>query len=169
MLPRVQRGQGGVSMLTPLDIHNKEFSKTFRGYSEAEVDEFLDQVVRSFEELLRTNTEQKARIEELESRVAQYKALEETLNNTLIVAQQAADEVKANAHREADLILEKSRLEASKVLDEGKDKMMRALREFEDIKRQTQVFKARMRSLIASYQEMLDDLVEDDLQATKVV
>ncbi len=155
-------------MLTPLDIHNKEFSKAFRGYSEVEVDEFLDVVVRNFEELLRTNSEQKARIEEMEAKVNQYKSLEETLNNTLIVAQQTADEVRANANREAELIVEKAKIEASRIVDEGQERLEQVVREYEDLKRQMQVFKTRMRSLVKSYEQMLDG-VEEDLEATKVV
>lgn len=155
-------------MLTPLDIHNKEFHKGFRGYSEVEVDEFLDQVVRDFEEVLRENADLKARIEELGAKVGQYRAMEETLNNTLIVAQQAADEVKASAHKEADLIVERAKFDAAKIGDDALRKTRDAQLEYETVKKQIQVFKTRMKALVKSYMDMLEG-TEEDIEATKVV
>jgi len=155
-------------LLTPLDIHNKEFHKGFRGYSEVEVDEFLDQVVRDFEEVLRENADLKARIEELGAKVGQYRAMEETLNNTLIVAQQAADEVKASAHKEADLIVERAKFDAAKIGDDALRKTRDAQLEYETVKKQIQVFKTRMKALVKSYMDMLEG-TEEDIEATKVV
>ena len=155
-------------MLTPLDIHNKEFHKGFRGYSEVEVDEFLDQVVRDFEEVLRENADLKARIEELGAKVGQFRAMEETLNNTLIVAQQAADEVKASAHKEADLIVERAKFDAAKIGDDALRKTRDAQLEYETVKKQIQVFKTRMKALVKSYMDMLEG-TEEDIEATKVV
>lgn len=155
-------------MLTPLDIHNREFHKGFRGYNEVEVDEFLDQVVRDFEEVLRENADLKARIEELEAKIGQYRAMEETLNNTLIVAQQAADEVKASSHKEADLIIERANFEAAKIGDDAVRKTRDAELEFENVKRQMQVFKTRMKALAKSYVDILEG-TEEDIEATKVV
>ncbi|MDP2859678.1 MAG: DivIVA domain-containing protein [Bacillota bacterium] len=155
-------------MLTPLDIHNKEFHKGFRGYSEVEVDEFLDQVVRDFEEVLRENADRKARIEELEAKVGQYRAMEETLNNTLIVAQQAADEVRASAHKEADLIVERAKFDAAKMGDDALQKTRGAQLEYEGVRKQVQVFKIRMKALVKSYMDILEG-TEEDIEATKVV
>ncbi len=155
-------------MLTPLDIHNREFHKGFRGYAEVEVDEFLDQVVRDFEEVLRENADLKARLEELEAKIGQYRAMEETLNNTLIVAQQAADEVKASAHKEADLIVERAHFEASKIGDDAVQKTRDAQLEFESVKKQMQVFKMRMKALVKSYLDILEG-TEEDIEATKIV
>lgn len=155
-------------MLTPLDIHNKEFHKGFRGYSEVEVDEFLDQVVRDFEEVLRENADRKARIEELEAKVGQYRAMEETLNNTLIVAQQAADEVRASAHKEADLIVERAKFDAAKMGDDALQKTRGAQLEYEGVRKQVQVFKIRMKALVKAYMDMLEG-TEEDIEATKVV
>ena len=155
-------------MLTPLDIHNKEFHKGFRGYNEVEVDEFLDQIVRDFEEALRENADVKARIEELEARIGQYRAMEETLNNTLIVAQKAADEVKANAHKEAGLITERAKFEAAKIAEDAVKKTRDAQLEYESVKKQMQVFKMRMKALVKSYMDMLEG-TEEDIEATRVV
>ncbi|HEX6988369.1 MAG TPA: DivIVA domain-containing protein, partial [Bacillota bacterium] len=91
--------------LTPLDIQNKEFGRSFRGYNEAEVDEFLDRIVREFDALTKDNAALREQVESLSAKVEQFRRLEDTLHNTLVVAQQAADEVKASARKEADVIL----------------------------------------------------------------
>lgn len=158
----------GKVVLTPLEIHNKEFRKSFRGYNEVEVDEFLDQVVKDFEEVLRDNAGLKAKLEDFEAQVGQYKSIEDTLNNTLVVAQQTAEDVKAAAKQEAGLIIERANAEASKIVEAGHNEARAAMAEFENYKRQMQVFKARMKSIVKSYSDLLDG-VEEDLDATKVV
>lgn len=143
-------------MLTPLDIHNKEFRRSFRGYNADEVDEFLDEVVRDFEIIIKENNELKERLGELDSEVARFKKLEETLNNTLIVAQATAEEVKNNAHKEAELIIKEAQQQAAALIEEAKQKCREYEAELERLKAEFQTFKARMRALLQSYLEMLE-------------
>lgn len=156
-------------MLTPLDIHNKEFRRSFRGYSEAEVDEFLDQVVRDFEALLREKTALEERVEELENRLSNYQALEETLKQTLILAEATADEVRANARREAEIILKEAQAKAKEIVDDAEARAQLTMREaqarvkrtqdeYEELKRQVQTFKARVRSLFLTQLDLLGDV-----------
>ena len=88
-----------IPRLTPLDIHNKEFTRSFRGYNEEEVDEFLDLIVAELEWYMRENEELQANIAGLESRINHYKGLEETLKNAIVLAQKAADQIKESATR----------------------------------------------------------------------
>ena len=82
-------------MLTPLDIENKKFSKQMmNGYSVEEVDEFLDEMTADYEKLYRETAENKNKIEALKEDIAKYKNIEGTLQNTLLMAQSAADEVR---------------------------------------------------------------------------
>ena len=103
--------------LTPLDIHNKEFTRKFRGYDEDEVNEFLDQVIKDFELLLRENRQQQEVIQNMQSRVDYFSSMEETLNKSIIVAQEAAEEVKANATKKASLIVKQAEREAEQLQD----------------------------------------------------
>lgn len=84
-------------MLTPADIHNKEFRSGFRGYNEEEVDDFLDEVIESVEEM----TKRIAKLEDnllLErKKLSQYQEMESKLKETLDVAQKTADEVVESA------------------------------------------------------------------------
>ncbi len=135
--------------LTPLEIHNKEFRRAFRGYSEQEVDSFLDQVVEEFEAMIREK-------ERLQAEIQQYRHLEETLKQTLVVAQKAAEELKSNARKEAELILKEARLQAENILQEAKAQVARVVQEYEGLKKEMGLFRTRVRTLIQGYLELLE-------------
>ncbi|HLT55141.1 MAG TPA: DivIVA domain-containing protein, partial [Bacillota bacterium] len=83
--------------LTPLDIHNKEFTKSFRGYDEDEVNEFLDQVVKDYEIVIREKRALEEKVNQLNERLNHFTNIEETLNKSILVAQETAEELKSNA------------------------------------------------------------------------
>lgn len=163
-------------MLTPLDIHNKEFRKAFRGYAEAEVDEFLDQIVRDLEMLLKEKHDLEQRLEEAENRLSNYQALEETLKQTLILAEATADEVRANARREAELTVKEAQAKAKEIVEDAEARAQLAVREaqakvkrtgeeLEELRRQVQTFKARVRSLFLSQLDLLGTVTEEEAAA----
>ena len=78
--------------LTPIDIHNKEFTRGFRGYEEDEVNDFLDQVIKDYEAVLREKKELEEKVEELENKLEHFSNIEETLNRSILVAQETAEE-----------------------------------------------------------------------------
>ncbi len=143
--------------LTPLDIVNKEFKHGFRGYSEDEVNEFLDEIVRDFEALIRENDELKENTSGMTERLEQYRKLESTLQSTLVVAQQTAEEVKVAARKEAELIVREAESKAQQIILQAEDKMKATLQEFERIRRDSDQFKARVRSLLESQLAMLSE------------
>lgn len=145
-----------VHRLTPLDVHNKEFKKSFRGYNEDEVDEFLDLVVAEFERLIRTTEELQSQISGLESRVEHYKGLEETLKNAIVLAQKTSDEIKEAAAREADAIKRQALLEADRVKDEANDLMRKSYEEIESQRGRLRRFKAEFKAFLQSTLELLD-------------
>ncbi len=154
--------------LTPLDIHNKEFRKSFRGYDEEEVDEFLDAIIESYEALYKENLSLKEQVANKESNISHYKDLEETLKQTLVVAQQTADEIKHNSAKEAEVIIKEAEFKASQIIGQAEEKARRAVieadekahdikKEFEDLKKQVQVFKVKFKSFLASQMSLIED------------
>lgn len=143
--------------LTPLDIVNKEFKHSFRGYNEDEVNEFLDEVVRDYEALIRENDELKENTSGMTERLEQYRKLEATLQNTLVVAQSTADEVKNAARKEAELIVREAEQKAQEILSRAEEKVRQAEAELERIRRETAQYKARIRSLIETQMALLVD------------
>src|SRR5579884_1444831 len=102
--------------ITPVDIQHKTFKKALQGYDRAEVDQFLDDLIESLEDEAQDRAALEAEIADLRERISHFKAMEESLQNTLILAQRTADEVKASAHKEADLIREQARMAAEREL-----------------------------------------------------
>lgn len=96
--------------LTPLEIHNKEFGTRMRGYDQDEVNEFLDQVIRDYELLIRQNKEVNDELEISNKKLSNYEEMQESLNKSILVAQDAADRLKENTEREIEVI----KLEAEK-------------------------------------------------------
>lgn len=150
-------------MLTPLDIENKKFSKQImNGYNVDEVDEFLDQLTEDYEKLYKDSSEYKEKIEELEKDVVHYKTIEGTLQNTLVMAQSTAEEVKEIAKKQADQIIKEAEANARKQVDDLEHQIALKKKELEDVQKQFDVYKAKMESLLISQLELLKEINKDD-------
>ena len=150
-------------MITPLDIENKKFSKQMmNGYSVEEVDEFLDDLTVDYEKTYKQNTELKNRVDELELSLAHYKTIEGTLQSTLVMAQNTAEEVKEVARQQAEQIIKEAEGNARKSVDDLGQEILMKKKELEDIKKQFDVYKAKMESLLISQLELLKDINKED-------
>ncbi|MCA0753844.1 DivIVA domain-containing protein [Paenibacillus sp. N4] len=141
--------------LSPLDIHNKEFGRRLRGYDEDEVNEFLDQVIKDYESLIRDNKEMQNQVLALQERLNHFTNIEETLSKTIIVAQEAADEVRNNAKKEAQLIIKESEKNADRIINDALAKSRKVSLEVEELKKQSAVYRARFRTLVEAQLELL--------------
>ena len=149
-------------MLTPLDIENKKFSKQMMsGYSVDEVDEFLDEITADYEKLYKESAEAKNKIEDMQEDMAKYKNIENTLNNTLIMAQTAADDVKNLAKQQAEAILNEAQANAKQAVAELEQDIVMKQKELEELQKQFDVYKAKMESLLISQLELLKDINKD--------
>ncbi len=150
-------------MITPLDIENKKFSKQMvNGYNVDEVDEFLDEITADYEKLYKENKALKDNAEELHNDVGQYKDIESTLQNTLIIAQKTADEVQNVAKKQAEQIIKDAEYQAKSRLDEINTQLMIKEKEIDELKKQFSVYKAKMESLLISQLELIKDMAEDE-------
>ena len=92
-------------MITPMDIHNKTFSKGLRGYSEEEVNDFLRQIVADYEQIYREHREMEEQMDQMKTKLANYEKISETMTNTLQLAKDTAENVKKNAKRNAEILI----------------------------------------------------------------
>ncbi|XEC96884.1 DivIVA domain-containing protein [Paenibacillus tarimensis] len=152
--------------LTPLDIHNKEFGRRLRGYDEDEVNEFLDQVIKDYEALIRENKELQNQVLSTQEKLNHFSNIEETLSKTIIVAQEAADEVKNNAKKEAQLIVKEAEKNADRIINEALAKSRKVALEVEELKKQASIYRARFRTLVEA---QLDLLSQDGWEALEAV
>jgi cell division initiation protein len=150
-------------MITPLDIENKTFSKqVVNGYSTQEVHEFMAELLRDYEKMYKENIEYKDKIAVLNQGIQHYKAIEDTLQNALVVAQGTAETVKQNARVEADNILKEAEINAQKSVEEIGKVMLENQLKLQETKKQFDVYKAKMEALLISQLELLKDINDDE-------
>lgn len=149
-------------MLTPLDIENKKFSKQMmNGYSVEEVDNFLDDLTGDYEKLYKEVAETKNKLENVQDDIAKYKNIEGTLQNTLIMAQTAADDVKNLAKQQAEQIINEAQATAKQAVTELEQEIALKQRQLEELEKQFDVYKAKMESLLISQLELLKEINKD--------
>ena len=144
--------------LTPLDIHNKEFARGFRGYDEDDVNEFLDQVIKDYEAVIREKKELENKVEQLNERLNHFSDIETTLNKSILVAQETAEEVKENARKESKLIMKEAEKNADRIINEALHRSRTIALEVEELKKQAKVFRTRLKMLV----EAQLDLIKND-------
>ncbi|AHV98364.1 DivIVA domain-containing protein [Paenibacillus sp. 7124] len=154
--------------LTPLDIHNKEFARRLRGYDEDEVNEFLDQVIKDYESVIRENKELSNQLLTLQERLDHFTNIEDTLSKTIIVAQEAADEVKNNAKKESQLIIKEAEKNADRIINEALSKSRKIAIETEELRKQASIYRTRFRTLVEAQLELLSQDDWDALESREV-
>jgi len=157
-------------MITPLDIENKRFSKQMmNGYNVDEVDDFLDEIMADYEVNYKEVVTLKNKVDELNMALEHYKNIENTLQNTLVMAQTTADEVKNVAKQQADQIISDAQREAENIIRSSKENSVRAVDEldqqirikeqrFNDVKKQFDIYKAKMEALLISQSEIIKEI-----------
>ena len=150
-------------MITPLDIENKRFAKQMvNGYSVEEVDDFLDELTVDYAKNYKEVSELRAKVDELNNSLVQYKTLESTLQSTLVMAQSTAEEVKNVAKQKADQIVDEAKANAQKQVDELNNEILLKQKELDDVKKQFDIYKAKMESLLISQLELIKDINKED-------
>ena len=150
-------------MLTPLDIENKRFSKKrVNGYSPEEVDDFLEEVALDYTKQTKELLDANKKIEELIASMQKYRTIEDTLQNTLIMAQTTADEVKKVAKQQAEQIINEAKTSVQKESDSLEQQIIYKRKDLEDIKKQFDIYKAKMESLLISQLELIKEINKDD-------
>ena len=150
-------------MITPLDIENKRFSKkTLNGYDPEEVDEFLDELTKDYTMIYKKVNDNEKEVEDLREKIEHYTQIESTLQNTLLMAQSAADEVKNAAQKQADQIIRDAECSARQATNNIDIQIAEKKKELEEISKQFDVYKAKMESLLISQLELLKEVNKDD-------
>src|SRR5579872_2177532 len=142
--------------ITPVDIQHKSFKKALQGYDRAEVDHFLDELIESLEDEAQEKAALEAEMADLRERISHFKAMEESLQHTLILAQRTADEVKAAAHKEADLIKAQAKMQAEKEIATLVERTEESKREYQRTIETTEKARSELRSLLMTHLALLE-------------
>ena len=150
-------------MFTPLDIENKKFQKQMmNGYNVDEVDDFLDELTIEYEKLYKENAELRNQVESSKKDLEQYKSIEKTLQNTLLMAQKSADDIKKVAEQEAEQIVKNAQDKVQFSVEEINKETENKRRELMELKKQSDVYRAKMEALLISQLELLKEMKEED-------
>lgn len=142
--------------ITPIDIQHKTFKRALQGYDRAEVDQFLDEVIEAMEDGGTQRAALEAEIADLKERISHFKAMEESLHNTLVLAQRTADEVKASAHKESDIIREQARLAAEREIAGYNEAISEVRREHQRAIEESEKTRSELRSLLMTHLSLLE-------------
>jgi cell division initiation protein len=145
-----------MAKITIVDIQHKAFKKKLNGYDPADVDQYLDELIETLEDEAHQRAALEAEISDLRERISHFKAMEESLHNTLLLAQRTADEVKASAHKEADLIKAEARMSVEKEIASLGDRASEARREHQRAVETADQAKNELRSLLTTHLALLD-------------
>lgn len=160
--------------LTPLDIHNKEFHVKLRGYDQDEVNDFLDQVIKDYGQALKENERLTDSLKQNQEKLKYFNDLKDSLNQSIIVAQEAADKVKANSQREAEIInreaqkqgqdiIDQANEKARHILDEASKKAKKLAVETDDLRKQARIFRQKLQVMMESQLEVVKGSEWDEI------
>lgn len=151
-------------MLTPLDIDNKQFTKSFKGYNAEEVDVFLDEISKDYDSIMRECLALKENIKNLEAKNEQYQYLENALQEVLVVAKETTDNMKTLARKEAEQIIQEANMQVVDRLNNINEEITKRNIALDKVKQETQTYKAKVESVLISALEMLKDLDNEDIE-----
>lgn len=144
--------------ITPLDIRRREFKRALRGYSDEEVDTFLDEVADELELITQENAELKERLERAEEQIATYAQLRDALEKTLVQAQLQAEEIRANARKESELIMRDAQVKARSIINDAYVETRKVQQTLAQLSQLEEEFRFKFRSLLEGYLKLLDEL-----------
>ncbi len=148
--------------ITPVDVHNKEFRRSLWGFNEDEVDEFLDELGADYEAVIRERDALREQVDSLRRQLLQYKELEDNLQRALVVAQSTAEEVRQSARKESELTLQEAQSRAQRILEEAQGKIRSLENDQRELEREINVYRARVRSLLQSQMDLVDNFPSRD-------
>ncbi|MCS6923902.1 MAG: DivIVA domain-containing protein [Fimbriimonadales bacterium] len=151
--------------LTVLEIETKRFRKRLRGYDPTAVDAFLQEVAAHYEELVTENHRLREELIGLRQEAERYKAMEDALKESLVLAQRSADETRSNAHKEAELIIREAQLKAEQLVREAEQRAQRLLAETEHLEARKRAAVMELRALLLAHLHALDNSAEPERHA----
>lgn len=155
-------------IITSMDINNKDFKKNFRGYDCDEVDEFLDKVAEDYETVYKENSVLKDKLELLDEKLKHYSKIETTIQNTLLLAQNAADQARETAKNESELIIKQANDSSKKIIDKAHNEVVKINEDYEKVKQEFIRFRAKYKNFMSSQLDTFNELERDFLKEYNV-
>ncbi|TCK98106.1 cell division initiation protein [Natranaerovirga hydrolytica] len=144
-------------MLTPLDIETKTFKKMGMGYHTKDVDQFLKAILEDYEKIYKENIELKDKINVLNEGISYYKTIEETIQNTLVIAEKTAEDIKSNANEKAEHIKKEAELKANSILQDSQNELHKVENKIEEMRRIHKSYKKQLQQFLRTQLELVEE------------
>lgn len=142
--------------VSKIDLLNRKFSRSLFGYSRLEVDQFLQEAAEALGQVVDARKEVLRKLKRLETSLEEYRQRDETLRDTLMSTQKMVDDLKAQADREAALVLSEARTKAEAMIQQGYARLTQLHEEVEGLKRQRAQFEIQLKALLESHLRLLE-------------
>ncbi len=148
-------------MLAPHELKNKEFQKSLRGYSTAEVDEHIAFIIEKYTELYRENDELTKRLRLTEAQLDAMKGEEEAIRGALVNAQKASSRIINEANERADVIMRSAKNSCESLVAETKERIKEENDRLREMKRKIAAFKEELFAEYHSHMELINGIAPD--------
>ncbi len=142
----------------------KSFNTVFRGYDKSEVKDYLDEVIEEYERLLNSKKEADKKIAELNEKLAYYINVEDRMNHAIFNAENAGEDIKKLARREAESLINEAKRNANRIINDALIKAEKASDTADRLKRNVNLLKRRLRAIIESQLEVIEEMDRLDLK-----
>lgn len=140
----------------------KQFETVFRGYDKHQVRQFLDDVIKNYEVLLEKSKKTEEQNRKLATEIEYYKKIEDTMNRAIYNAENMGDQIKSSARKEAEALVSEARHNANRIINDALLKAEKAQNHADQLKRNTNVLKRRLKQIIESQLEVIEEIENVD-------
>ena len=140
----------------------RQFETVFRGYDKQQVRQFLDDVIKNYEVLLEKSKRTEEQNRKLVTENEYYKKMEDTMNRAIYNAENMGDQIKSSARKEAEALISEARHNANRIINDALLKAEKAQNHADQLKRNTNVLKRRLRQIIESQLEVIEEIENVD-------
>ena len=140
----------------------KQFETVFRGYDKHQVQQFLDDVIKNYEVLLEKSKKTEEQNRKLVTEIEYYKKIEDTMNRAIYNAENMGDQIKSSARKEAEALVSEARHNANRIINDALLKAEKAQNHADQLKRNTNVLKRRLKQIIESQLEVIEEIENVD-------
>ena len=141
----------------------EKFSTSFSGYKKEEVNKFIDDVIKEVENMINNMKSKDLEIEKLKSELEHYKNLESTFNRALLLAEDSGQQIRNTARNESQHIIEDARRNADRIINNALIQADNTKRDSERLKRNIITFKRRLRDILETQMNLVDDIDRLDI------
>lgn len=153
--------------ITPLDIRQKRFETSLRGFTKREVEAFLELMAGEFEEVVKENIQLKEENKRAQLKLEQYQERERTLQETMVTAQRISEDLKDAAKKESEIILADAENQAEKIVQNAHLKLVQVVDDINELKRQRVQFESQVRSILLAHQKLLETFTQSQDPGTE--